>query len=172
MNLVKKQTALSCQKNRTVSCDLLNMQRCSMQVVTQVAQTEHAAQTGNAIVDVKKNVTPFCALQSCTEDKKRGLTSILHFSFMEIMTLCQSEVWVFFVNEIDIFCVQVCVVSTCELTFLCASEWHQHKHPWKQSKPGDTSTTVHGTDKLQHLKAGSLHSHHHGCVDCAQQTNL
>jgi hypothetical protein len=95
-----------------------------MQVVTQVAQTEHAAQTGNAIVDVKKNATPFCAPQSHTKDKKRGLTSILCFSFIEIMTLHQPEVWVFFVNEIDIFCAQVCIVSTHELMFLCASEWH------------------------------------------------
>jgi hypothetical protein len=95
-----------------------------MQVVTQVAQTGNAAPTANAIVDVKKYATPFCALQLYAKDKKRGLTSILYFSFKEIMTLCQSEVQVFFVNEIDIFCVQVCVVSTHELTFLCASEWH------------------------------------------------
>ena len=86
---------------------------------------------------------------------------------MEIMTLSQSEVWVFFVNVIDVFCVQVCIVSAHELMFLCASEQHWCKHPWKEREPGDASTMIHRTDELQHLKAGSLHSHCHGYVDCA-----
>jgi hypothetical protein len=48
--------------------------------------------------------------------------------------------------------------------FLCTGEQHQHKRSWKQSKPCTASAMVHGTDKLQHVKAGSLHSHCHRCV--------
>jgi hypothetical protein len=76
-----------------------------MQVVTQVAQT------GNAIVDMKKCNS--IVLDNHTQKiNKRGLTWILCFSFIEIMTLCQSEAQAFFVKKIDVF--------------LCARLCHQH----------------------------------------------
>jgi hypothetical protein len=51
---------------------------------------------------------------------------MLYFSFIEIMTLYLSTNLIFFVYEIDIYCVQVCSISREELIFLRGGEYVQY----------------------------------------------